>query len=88
MVSATVTFTPNEAIDIKNILELYSHRLKSISFLPLREHSYKQPPYTAISQAQYEEAIQNLKPLDLEQSVHEITDAYCEGDKCVLPMIQ
>ena len=88
MVSATITFTSSEARDIKNVLEMFSHRLKSISFLPLTDHNYKQPPYTAIDQAVYEKAISNLKPLVLNNTVHEITDAYCEGDKCVLPTAQ
>jgi ribonucleoside-triphosphate reductase (thioredoxin) len=47
-VSVTITFKPEEAGDIKNALELYEDRLKSVSFLPLSEHGYKQAPYEAI----------------------------------------
>src|SRR5690606_22432341 len=39
-VSATVTFRPEEAVDIPYALELYESRVKSISFLPLTDHSY------------------------------------------------
>jgi ribonucleoside-triphosphate reductase (thioredoxin) len=48
-VSATITFTPEEANDIPKILELYEPRLKSISFLPLTDHNYAQAPYQTIT---------------------------------------
>ncbi|MBI2435147.1 MAG: hypothetical protein HYV26_20000, partial [Candidatus Hydrogenedentes bacterium] len=38
-VSATITFKPEEARDIPYILELFETRLKSISFLPLKDHA-------------------------------------------------
>jgi len=88
MVSATVTFKPEEGADIKNILEMFSHRLKSVSFLPLVDHNYKQPPYTTITKSEYVHLTKNLKPLVLKKAIHEVTDAYCEGDKCLLPIYQ
>ncbi len=87
-VSATITFTPEEAKDIPFILELYETRLKSISFLPLMEHDYAQAPYQTISEEAYDLAASKLKPLDFAaMNTDEAQDIFCDGDKCevVLP---
>jgi hypothetical protein len=82
-VSATVTFRPEEARDIPYILELYETRLKSISFLPLQDHSYPQAPYQEITAEAYERAAAKLKPLDFRNlNTKEAQDVYCDGDKC------
>lgn len=89
MVSATVTFNEIEGKQMKHALEMFSHRLKSISFLPLKDHQYKQAPYQEITEAQYLSFSESLLPLDLDDSVvHEVTDKFCEGDKCLLPWAQ
>ena len=82
-VSATITFTPEESMDIPYILELYETRLKSISFLPLKDHSYAQAPYQEITKEMYEHAMARVSPLNF-QSVNtdEAQDLYCDGDKC------
>lgn len=85
-VSATITFNKNEAKDIKHALELYETRLKGISFLPLTDHGYKQAPYIPITKEQYEEMVSKLKPVDLSLITHDVTDSYCDGDKCVIPL--
>lgn len=84
-VSATITFASAEADDIARALELYESRLKSISFLPLEDHGYVQAPYIAIDQAEYERASAELRPLRLSGDTHDVDDAYCDGDKCVMP---
>ncbi len=82
-VSATITFLPAEAKDISFILELYETRLKSISFLPLKEHNYPQAPYQEITKEAYELAVSKLKPLDFEMiNTDEAQDLFCDGDKC------
>ncbi len=82
-VSATITFLPNEAKDVPFILELYETRLKSISFLPLKEHNYPQAPYQEITKEAYELAVSKLKPLDFEMiNTDEAQDLFCDGDKC------
>jgi ribonucleoside-triphosphate reductase (thioredoxin) len=84
-VSATITFSPEEAKDIPYILELYETRLKSISFLPIRDHSYAQAPYQAITKEAYELAVSKLKPLDFQLlNTDEAQDLFCDGDKCEL----
>jgi ribonucleoside-triphosphate reductase len=62
-VSITVTFTPEEAPQIKTALELYETRLKAVSFLKYEETGYKQAPYEPISKAEYEKRIVDIVPL-------------------------
>jgi len=84
-VSATITFKSEEAADIPRILELYETRLKSISFLPMVDHSYAQAPYQEISKEMYEHAVARLAPVDFSHMyTDEAQDLYCDGDKCEL----
>ena len=84
-VSVTVTFTPEEAKQIGYALELYEVRLKGVSFLPEDGGGYKQAPYIEITKEQYEELASGLRPYDLTNISHEVTDKFCDGDKCVIP---
>ncbi len=82
-VSATITFNPEEAKDIPYILEMYETRLKSISFLPLKEHNYPQAPYQEISEDIYQFAVRKLEPVNFQHvNTDEAQDLYCDGDKC------
>ncbi len=82
-VSVTVTFRPEEACDLPQILELYESRLKSVSFLPLSDHQYAQAPYQEISAEMYQHAIARLKPIEFyDLNTDEAQDLYCDGDKC------
>lgn len=84
-VSATVTFKPEEAVDIPRILELYETRLKSISFLPIKDHNYPQAPYQEITPEAYGVAMAKLKPLEvLSLNTKEAQDIFCDSDKCDL----
>lgn len=84
-VSCTVTFNSAEANDIKYALELYESRLKAISFLPLEDHGYEQAPYQTISKNEFEEYVAQLAPIDWDADSHEVQDAYCDGDACLIP---
>ncbi|MFX1257257.1 MAG: ATP cone domain-containing protein [Promethearchaeota archaeon] len=82
-VSITITFQKDEMKEIKHVLECYEDKLKSVSFLPIKEHGYKQAPYEEITKEKYEEMITNLKPLDLyETSDRAIGEKFCDSDKC------
>ena len=83
-VSITVTFTPEEKHLILPCLEYFDDKLKSISMYPSSDAGYTQAPYETISQDQYESLMQNVKDLDLSNSVHEVDDKYCDGDKCAI----
>jgi len=89
-VSVTVTFKPEEAKDIKYALELYEVRLKGVSFLPVEEHGYEQAPYETITAEQYYERASRLdyeklpKILQAQQTLHDTTERFCDGDSCVV----
>lgn len=85
-VSATITFSPEEAKDIKHALEMYETRLKGISFLPSDGGGYKQAPYIKITKDQYEKMSAKLKPYDLSEISHESDDKFCDSDKCTIPL--
>jgi len=47
-VSCTVTFTEDEKADIAQSLEMFETELKTVSMLPLDDHSYVQAPYVTV----------------------------------------
>lgn len=82
-VSITITFQQNEADQIGHVLECFEDKLKSVSFLPIKEHGYKQAPYEEISKEQFEEMNSKIQPLFLGESRDRaIGERYCDSDKC------
>ncbi|MHA1670493.1 MAG: fused protease/ribonucleoside-triphosphate reductase [Promethearchaeota archaeon] len=82
-VSITITFQQDEANQINHILECFEDKLKSVSFLPIKEHGYKQAPYEEITKERFEELISKIQPLYLGQSRDRaIGERYCDSDKC------
>ncbi len=82
-VSITITFKPEEAGQIKHVLECFEDKLKSVSFLPNKDHGYKQAPYEEISKERYEEMISIIQPLFLgDTRDRAIGERYCDSDKC------
>ncbi len=82
-VSITITFQPNEADQIVHVLECFEDKLKSVSFLPIKTHGYKQAPYEEISKERYEELISKIQPLFLgDTKDRAIGERYCDSDKC------
>ncbi|MHA2390659.1 MAG: ribonucleoside-triphosphate reductase, adenosylcobalamin-dependent [Promethearchaeota archaeon] len=82
-VSITITFTQKEADQIKHVLEAYEDKLKSASFLPIKEHGYKQAPYEEITQEKFEELSAKITPLDLDETKdREIGEKFCDSDRC------
>ncbi len=83
-VSITITFNPElEASQIKHVLECYEDKLKSVSFLPIKEHGYKQAPYEEISKEKYEELISKLKPFTLDETTDRVIgEKFCDSDRC------
>lgn len=86
-VSVTVTFRKDERQYIKEILNLFQFKLKSVSFLPKLEDDtpYKQMPYEEITEKQYLKMIEFIKPLDFSTmlSVDSQSEMYCNNDVCV-----
>lgn len=89
-VSCTVTFDPGtEGKDIAHALDVFQYKLKGVSFLPRKpEGAYRQMPYEAISQEQFEALSTLLKPLEsLEvRNLQAIPDRFCDGEVCVLDL--
>jgi ribonucleoside-triphosphate reductase len=82
-VSITVTFKKEEAKEIKRVLQFSEDKLKSISFLPIKEHGYKQAPYEEISRERYEEMASKIKPLLLDDTRDRaIGERFCDSDRC------
>ncbi len=82
-VSITITFTKEEADQIKYVLECYEDKLKSVSFLPIKEHGYKQAPYEEITKEKYEDIISKIKPLDLDTTKDRaIGERFCDTEAC------
>ena len=88
-VSVTITFKPEEASQIKQALEFYETRLKSVSFLPLSEHGFEHAPYQQITKKEYEQAIKKLKPIKLEETIETegFKHKFCDSDVCTLDIV-
>jgi ribonucleotide reductase alpha subunit len=83
-VSVTVNFKSDEVRDIKLCLEAFEDRLKGVSLWPDKDHGYKQPPYEAITKSTHEQMAARISPMCFEESLHEVDDKFCSGDKCQL----
>lgn len=87
-ISQTVTVKKEEIGQIKDVLECFEDKIKTVSFLPLDEHNYEQAPYEEIDKEKYEFMIKDLKSIKFRKK--EIIDdkgardmnKYCDSDKC------
>jgi hypothetical protein len=63
------------------VLESYEDKLKSASFLPIKEHGYKQAPYEEISKEKYEEMVSKIKPITLAETKDRVIGVkFCDAD--------
>ena len=85
-VSCTIKFKPEDAGQIKNVLEVFEDRLKGISFLPWYGHGYAQAPYEPCTSQEVQDYNANIKELDFTEFVLEdaVGSAGCDGDSCSL----
>ena len=80
-VSITVTVKPEEGKDLARALEMFETSLKSVSFLPLKDHKYEQAPYEEISEECYNELCSGLRKPKFK--IFEAKEAsFCDGDAC------
>jgi len=86
-VSCTVTFTPDEADQIKHVLSYFQYSLKGISFLPKLETSrYQQMPYEEITKEEYDKSIKKIKSINTNVTLlnnDTKPELYCDGDTCL-----
>lgn len=84
-VSITVSFKPEEASRINDLLQACEDKLKGISFLPLLDHGYEQAPYEEITKEQYERMLANIKEIDLHDYGGEAKGVRgCDSDHCTI----
>lgn len=88
-VSVTLSFDPDSEGDkISTILHMHEGQLKTVSFLPMSTGgAYKQMPYAAISEKEWEGASMSLHRVDLGPiydggAVDAVGEAYCTTDAC------
>jgi len=88
-VSCTATFNPEtEAEQLPNVLNYFQYRLKGISLLPRHDYgAYKQMPYEAIDEKEYNKQVKKLSKLSfgvIKNEEAEI-DKFCNNDSCEIP---
>ena len=85
-VSCTVTFNPEtESEEIPNVLNYYQYHLKGISLLPRHDYgAYKQMPYEAIDEKEYNKQMSKLGKLSFGviKSEEANVEKFCDGDFC------
>lgn len=86
-VSVTIDFNKEEGERIPELVNKYSRKLKSISFLPQDPNSYPQMVYEEISRDVYEEMVKNIKPVvwnDVKYTgPDKELDRLCDGGVCM-----
>lgn len=88
-VSVTVTFDETEKDEIADVLRFNEGKWKSVSMLPLtKDGAYKQMPYEAITEEEYQRRAEVLTSIDLDEFYSNGEDAegeiYCTTDKCMI----
>jgi len=92
-VSVTVTFDAEKEADlISTVLHMYDGQLKTVSFLPIGNMTYKQMPYQAITEEEYQKYEDKLFPIDFTGIYNglgkeAIGEQYCSTDSCEIKMI-
>lgn len=87
-VSVTLTFQPHEAQDVGRVIEAFTGKLKTMSFLPITSEGtvYEQAPFQPISDERFEEMRANLLdvPSDLLYASGSESEGskFCDGDSC------
>ena len=88
-VSCTVTFDPEtEGAQIPHVLKYFQYQLKGISLLPRHDYgAYKQMPYEAIDEKEYNKQINKLGKLTFGVIKNEEAevDKFCNNESCELP---
>jgi adenosylcobalamin-dependent ribonucleoside-triphosphate reductase len=88
-VSCTATFDPEtEANELPHVLNYFQYKLKGISLLPRKNGgAYKQMPYEAINEKEYNKQVKKLGFLSfvgIEGEQAEV-DKFCNNDVCDIP---
>lgn len=91
-VSVTLTFQPeSEADQIGAVLRAFEGQLKSVSFLPIADGSYRQMPYERISDDRFDDLTAEVSKMDWDKLYGGAAndaegERFCTNDKCELPV--
>ena len=84
-VSVTVTVRPEDYDQLNTAIQFFTPYVKTLSFLLLSGHKYKQAPYTKITREEYEEYANSLKELNLDTDNEvSIGEKFCTNDSCTI----
>ena len=90
-VSCTATFDPKtESDQLPHVLNYFQYKLKGISLLPRHPlGAYKQMPYEAITEEEYNKQVVKLKHLSFVGVSNEEADVdkFCNNDVCDIPEV-
>jgi len=90
-VSCTATFNPEtEANQLPHVLNYFQYKLKGISLLPRHDYgAYKQMPYEAITEDEYNKMVGKLGKLSFGVIKNEEADVdkFCNNDSCEVPSL-
>lgn len=83
-VSCTITVKENEKSDLLPAIEFAAPYVKTLSFLPLTNHSYAQAPYIEANKDEVLKYAASLGTLDLSTIGNQkiAGSKFCDGDKC------
>ena len=82
-VSVTVTFQDYEAASIPHALQLYSKRLKAVSFLKYQETGYVQAPYEPVDEDTYWALAAGVTPIQRIDTTNQgVGERFCTNDSC------
>jgi intein/homing endonuclease len=83
-VSCTITVKENEKSDLLPAIEFAAPYVKTLSFLPLTNHSYAQAPYIEANKNEVLKYAASLGTLDLSTIGNQkiAGSKFCDGDKC------
>lgn len=87
-VSVTISFDPEtEGDHVGRTLAMAEGNLKTVSYLPMGNRTYRQMPYTSITEEEYQSAQMRLMKIDLTpvyagNAADAVGEAYCTTDAC------
>lgn len=82
-VSVTINVKKSEYNDLDAAIKFFTPYVKTLSFLLLNDHRYKQAPYIEITKEEYETYSNSLKELDLRNTaIESLGEKYCTNDTC------
>lgn len=82
-VSCTIYYNIEDIPEIKKyLMEHFRNEIKTVSFLLLRNHGFKQAPYQPISKEEYELEISKVTQIINIDNIEENEGSDCEGGAC------